>query len=179
MFCAYCGKKINDEANFCPYCGTKLKDVLPNQQPTQDKKENPESKKKELTISAVEKAILKAEKTKDKILLLQMAGDAYALGNIGAKQDYKKAIEKYKAATELGSAECEHSLGLTYAMEAFDEPGEEGEWLTAAGVLHVAQSYKKGYEPARDTLQSFLDQGLFPNFRTIDDLLDLCLSEIV
>lgn len=28
MFCPYCGKEINDNANFCPYCGKELTDTL-------------------------------------------------------------------------------------------------------------------------------------------------------
>lgn len=177
MSCVYCGKKINDEANFCPYCGAKLKDALPNQQPIQDNKVNTSGKKKELTISAVENAILKAEKTEDKILLLKIAGDAYASGDIGAPQDYKKAIEKYKAATDLGSAECEHSLGTSYIIEYSDSTDEDADLLFSLGVGHVCWSYKKGYIPARDTLQYLLDKGTFPNCKTVEDLL--ALSEIV
>lgn len=177
MFCYKCGKKIDDEANFCPYCGAEMQGASQNQQMKQDNKENVSGKKKELTIMAVENAILKTEKAEDKIKLLKVAGDAYASGNFGAPQDYKKAIEKYKAATDLGSAECQHSLGTTYVMEAFDAEGEDADLLFSLGLTHVCWSYKKGYTPAKDTLQYFIDKGVFPNCNTVEDLL--ALSEIV
>lgn len=173
MFCVYCGKKINDEANFCPYCGAKLKNAVPNKNATQDYKETTNSKKKELTIEAVENALLKSHKPEDRILLLKVAGDAYASGNIGAPKDSKKAIDKYKEAADLGSAECEHAMGATYIYEYWGLPGNDAELNFSLGVMYVCQSYKKGYVPAGDTLQYLIDSKVFPQCRTIEDLLDL------
>ncbi len=167
MFCVYCGKKINDEANFCPYCGAKLKTAV------QDNKETTNDKKKKLTIEAVENALLKSQKPEDRILLLKVAGDAYASGDIGALKDSKKAIEKYKEAADLGSAECEHAMGVTYIYEYWGLPGDDAEFNFSLGVMYVCQSYKKGYVPAGDTLQYLIDNGVFPNCNSIQDLLDL------
>ncbi len=128
--------------------------------------------KKELTIEAVEKAILKAQKTEDKILLLKLAGDAYSSGDIGAPKNIDKAIQKYKEGIELGSAECEHSMGKLYILENCEAENDESDLLFSLGVTIVCESYKHGYAPARETLQYLLDSGVFPNFRTVEDLLD-------
>lgn len=173
MFCAYCGKKINDEANFCPYCGAKLRNAEANNTVMQNDKENESGKKKKLTIEAVENALLKNHKTEDRILLLKVAGDAYASGDIGAPKDSEKAIEKYKEAADLGSAECEHAMGVTYIYENWGEPGDDAEFNFSLGVMYVCQSYKKGYVPAGDTLQYLIDSKVFPSCNSIEDLLDL------
>ena len=151
----------------------KANEMINDKKEIETTNENSSSKQKKLTISAVENALLKAVKTEDKILLLKIAGDAYASGENGAQQDYQKAIEKYKMAVDLGSAECEHSLGTTYIMESFDAKDEDAKLIFSAGVNHVICSYKKGYEPARDTLQYIIDDGTFANCKTVEDLLKL------
>lgn len=174
MFCAYCGKKINDEANFCPYCGSKLKDRSPDEKSVQDNKENTNKKRKKLTIDMVEDALTKITNAEDRILFLKTAGDAYAFGDIGAPRDSEKAIAKYKEAADLGSAECEHAMGVIYIDEYWGKPGDDAEFKFSFGVIHVCSSYKKGYVPAGDTLQYLIDSKVYPRCKTIQDLLDLC-----
>lgn len=133
----------------------------------------PAEKKKELTIAAVEQALQKAENPEDKILLLKVAGDAYASGDIGAVQSYDKAIEYYQAAADLGSLECLHSVGTTYISAYWGVD----QMLFSIGVAKVCDSYKKGYASARDTLQYLVDSDVFPNCKSVEDLLSL--SEVV
>lgn len=131
-------------------------------------------KKKELTIEAVENALHKVEKIEDKIFLLKIAGDAYSSGDIGATKNIQKAIEKYRDGMDLGSAECEHAMGVTYIYEYCESDDENADFYFSLGITHVCWSYKKGYTPAKDTLQFILDKGTFPNCRTIEDILELC-----
>ena len=169
MYCYKCGQYMSDDAIFCSKCGTKKYQETDNQNSLGDE----HSRKKELTIEAVEVALLKATKPEDRILLLKIAGDAYASGDIGATKDALKAIQKYKEAADLGSIECEHLMGVTYIYTYWGMPGDEAEINFSLGVAHVCWSYKKGYTPAGETLQYLLDQGVFPSCKTIADLLDL------
>lgn len=172
MFCYKCGKQLPDYAAFCSRCGAKQTDDEPQYQ-EQPVEKTTQPKKKELTIEAVENALLKNHKSEDRIVLLKVAGDAYSSGDIGAPKDSKKAIEKYKEAVDLGSAECEHSMGVIYIDEYWGKPGDDAEFKFSLGVMHICQSYKRGYVPAGDTLQYLIDSKIFPRCKTIQDLLDL------
>lgn len=174
MFCYKCGKQLPNHAVFCSRCGTKqTNDKQQSQASLSNNTDSNVHKKKELTIEAVENALLKNHKTEDRITLLKVAGDAYASGDIGAPKDSKRAIEKYKEAMELGSVECEHAIGVTYIYEYCEANDEDADFYFSLGIAHVCWSYKKGYAPARDTLQFILDKGTFPNCRTIEDILKL------
>lgn len=172
MFCYKCGRQLPDNAVFCSQCGAKQTiDDESNNNFSNNTESTP--KKKELTIEAVENALLKNHKPEDRIVLLKVAGDAYASGDIGAPKDAQKAIEKYKEAANLGSVECEHAMGVTYIYEYWGEPGDDAEFNFSLGVMHVCESYKKGHVPAGDTLQFLIDKGVFPSCKSIQDLLDL------
>ena len=123
---------------------------------------------KKLTIEAVEGALKKPHKTEDKIFLLHVAGDAYNCGDIGAEKDFKKSAQYYKEAADLGDVECLCLYGKTLIM---DYCGND-EMLFSIGVLKVCQSYQKGYEPAKETLQYLID-NIFVELNSIDDLLEL------
>ena len=174
MFCYKCGKQLPDHAVFCSKCGTKQTPDEPSLQNTfSNNTANTPPKKKELTIEAVENALLKDHKVEDRITLLKVAGDAYASGDIGAPKDAQKAIAKYREAADLGSAECKHQMGVTYIYEYWGEPGDDAEFNFSLGVMYVCQSYKDGYVPAGDTLQFLLDKRVFPSCNSIQDLLNL------
>lgn len=130
---------------------------------------NMQQPEKKLSIEAVERALLKDHKIEDKILLLKIAGSAYSTGDIGAKKDYEKAIEFYQKAADLGSVECLHSCGVEYISAYMGED----QMLFSLGVAKVCDSYKMGFEPARDTLQYLIDSEIFPSCKTVQDLLNL------
>lgn len=134
---------------------------------------NMQQPEKKLTIEAVERALQKAHKTEDKILLLKVAGDAYSTGDIGANKDHEKAIKFYQMAEDLGSVECQHCCGVEYISAYFGED----QMLFSLGVAKVCDSYKKGFEPARDTLQYLIDSDIFPSCKTVQDLMNL--SDVV
>lgn len=176
MFCYKCGKQLPDFAVFCSKCGTKQTDyVQPTQNTTTDIPNNTANsqRKKQLTIEAVENALLKDHKVEDRITLLKVAGDAYATGDIGAPKDAQKAIANYREAADLGSIECKHQMGVIYINTYCEEPGEDAEFNFSLGVMYVCESYKQGYVPAGDTLQYLLDNKVFPNCHSIKDILDL------
>lgn len=118
-------------------------------------------------ISTIENALNKEHKIEDKIRLLKAAGDAYFNGVLGAQQDYEKAYKYYKEAADLGDIECLHNAG---AAQTILYLGKD-EILFSFGLMQVIESYKKGYDPARNTLQFVLDTGIFPNFKSVEELI--------
>lgn len=124
------------------------------------------SSNKEPDIALIEQALQKPHSNDDRICLLKVAGDAYAQGLFKAEKDEKKAASYYKEAADLGSLECQCEYGR---MLITNEDGDD--MLFSVGVMKVCDCYKKGYTPAKEVLQTLLELDVFPNCKTVDDIL--------
>ena len=126
------------------------------------------------------------DKAKDRILFLKCLADSYIYHFINSPEydnakDYielvkramptiEKALSYYYEASELGSNEClyEHGKGLS----VFYRPFDNDKFVT--GVIELCQSYVRGCEKARDTLQQLVDDQVFKNCNSVEDILKLC-----
>lgn len=133
---------------------------------------NLQSASSERNVALIENALKKPHSTEDRIKLLKAAGDAYFNGYFSAPQDYVKAAEFYKEGAELGNLSCLHDMGLSYILAYWGKD----KVLFSHGVVKVAESYKKGFPQAKETLQYLLDNNMFPDCKTTDELVEYIFS---
>lgn len=129
-------------------------------------KSNTKSESKKHTIKDVEASLGKPHPTDERIMMLKAIGFAYQEGIRGAVIDLDKSYDYYNQAAELGDAEalCKAGEVLTIKYAGVDE------MHFALGVLKICQSLNNGYQPARNTLQFIVDEKIFDDCNTVEDL---------